>query len=272
MRIVSLPGFLYNPSMAKEENYTIQSVDRALVLLKAISSRPSEGQTLNELTSVLDIDRSSIFRLLSTLARHDLVRQEEGGKRYVLGYGIYSLAGALRVQEKLTDLARPFLRELVERVEENAHLAVRSRAMCVFIDREQGTKTLTANTDIGDSEELYCTAVGKSLICRLSREELSELLAEEKFQKFTENTLTSIDALYGELQQVKARGYAVDNEEYEYNVICLAGPVYNYENRIEAALGMSGPKIRMDGRIEEVGAVVRDVSLRLSRLLGYQGT
>ncbi len=257
--------------MAKEESYTIQSVDRALVLLKAVASRPLEGQTLNELTSVLDIDRSSIFRLLSTLAKHDLVRQEEGGKRYLLGYGIYSLAGALRVQEKLTDLAQPFLRELVERVGENAHLAVRSRNMCVFIDREQGTKTLTANTDIGDSEELYCTAVGKSRNCRLSREELSVLFAEETFQKFTGNTITSTEALYQELQKVKDQGYAVDDEEYEYNVICLAGPVYNYENRIEAALGMSGPKIRMEGRVAEVGAVVKDVSLRLSRLLGYQG-
>lgn len=257
--------------MAKEENSTIQSVDRALILLKAIASNPKSGKTLNELTAVLDIDRSSIFRSLATLVKHDLVRQEMGGKIYKLGYEIFHLAGALRVQDKLTDLARPFLRELVERIGENAHLAVRSRSMCVFIDREQGDKTLTANTDIGDSEELYCTAVGKSLICEFSKEEIADLLSGEILKSFTENTITDLDKLYSELQLIKSIGYAIDNEEYEYNVICLAGSVYNFENKIEASIGISGPKMRLDGRIDEAGCIIRDVSQRLSRLLGYQG-
>lgn len=263
--------FPYTSPMAKEETTTIQSVDRAMVLLKAIASRPQQGHTLGELTEVLNIDRSSIFRSLSTLIKHDLVRQEAGGKRYRLGYGIFQLAGALRLQDKITDTVRPFLRELVDRTGENAHLAVRSRSVCVFIDREQGSQVLTANTDIGGSEELYCTAVGKSLICELTREDLDELLSSVELKSFTGNTITDPEGIFEELRRVKERGYAVDFEEYEYNVVCLAGPIYNHEGRVEASIGISGPKIRLEDRVDELGSMVRDISRRVSTLLGHRG-
>lgn len=258
--------------MAKEENYIIQSVDRALTLLDAMASDPVKGKSLNELTSVLNIDRSSVFRLLSTLGRHSLVRQDEAGKYYKLGFGIYTLAGALHIQEKITDVARPFLRELVETVGENAHLAVRNRSFCIFIDREQGTNTLSANTDIGSTEELYCTAVGKSLLCETPFEELSKLYNRIVLNKYTRNTVTDLGEIYRDLQNVKERGYSVDNEEYEYNVICIAGPVYGYEGRIEAAIGISGPKLRLEDRIDEVGRIIGESCSRLSRLLGYNVT
>ena len=256
--------------MAKEENHIIQSVDRALTLLDSMAADPSsDGKSLNELTSVLGIDRSSVFRLLATLGKHGLVRQIESGKLYKLGYGIYNLAGALRIQEKITDIARPFLKELVSRIGENAHLAVRNRSFCIFIDREQANNTLSANTEIGSTEELYCTAVGKSLLCRSGRDEVEKLLSGEPLKKFTGNTITDMEEIFRELERVREQGYSVDNEEYENNVICLAGPVYGYEGNIEAAIGISGPKLRLEGKIEETGAVIRDCSARLSELLGY---
>ena len=93
---------------------------------------PIEGKNLKELTTVLGIDKSSVFRLLATLSKHGLVRQLENNKQYKLGYGIYKLAGALHIQEKITDVARPFLRELVAKTGENAHLAVKKRCALYF--------------------------------------------------------------------------------------------------------------------------------------------
>lgn len=269
-RIVNKIQLRYTDFMAKEENYTIQSVDRALLLLRDIAYSSPNGRSLAELTGVLNIDRSSVFRLLTTLGKHDLIRQDEAGKRYKLGYGIYSLAGALRVQDKITLAAQPFLHELVEKTGENAHLAVRSRKQCVFIDREAGTQTLTANTDIGSTEELYCTAVGKSLLAGMSREGVAELYGGEILEAFTRNTITDLEEVYEELQRVAQQGYAMDNEEYEPNVICCAGPVYNYLGEIEAAIGISGPKIRMENRKEETAVIVRDICHRLSVSRGYE--
>ena len=255
--------------MAKEENGIIQSVDRALTLIDKISEMPETGASLNELAGELGIDRSSVFRLLSTLSRYDVIRQVEGSKKYKLGYGIYTYAGRLRVQEKLTDAAAPFLDRLVERTGENAHLAVRTRSLAVFIDRKISGSTLTANTNIGDAEELYCTAVGKSLISSMSREEIEALLPAGSMVRYTENTLAGVDQLMDELALIRRRGWAVDNEEFEYNIVCLAAPVYNFENKIEAAVGISGPKIRLKDRIEEVGEIVGHTALELSRQLGW---
>ncbi len=262
---------LYNVDMSAEETSIIQSVDRAMILLKAVASNPQKGKTLNELTAFLGIDRSSIFRSLTTLIKHNLVRQDKATKCYKLGYGVFQLAGALRVQDKLTEVARPFLVKLVEKIGENAHLAVRSGNLSVFIDREQGNKTLTANTDLGGTEELYCTAVGRCLICNMNMEQLHELYSPGEFRAYTENTIISYEQLYEELCNVRETGFAVDNEEYEYNIICLAGPIYNFENKIEAAIGVSGPKLRIKNRIDEIGSYIKELSEELSALRGYQG-
>jgi len=119
------------------------------------------------MTEFLGIDKSSVFRPLSTLMKYGLVRQDDSRKTYLLGFGIYSLAAALRSQVKITDLALPILKRVALETKENARLAVRSGLSAVFIDRERATKTIAANTSIGDTEELHCTAVGKCLVSHL---------------------------------------------------------------------------------------------------------
>jgi len=256
--------------MPKDENSIIQSVDRALTLLNEIASTPGQPRNLTELSGIMGIDRSSVFRLLTTLARHGLIRQNANDKSYSLGYGIYGLASSLRVQEKITDLVNPYLKQIVKETGENAHLAVSAGNRCVFIDREQGTRTLTANTNIGDTEELYCTAVGKSLICNLDRKELEERLAGEPLTAYTANTITDMDALFEELKTVRETGAAVDNEEYEPNVFCMAAPIYNFESKIEAAVGLSGPKVRLKPREKEIRKLLKSISGEISATLGYR--
>lgn len=254
--------------MPKREGSGVQSVDRALSLLMRIAEHPEATLGLPELASFLELDKSSAFRLLSSLADYGLVRQDEGKKGYQLGFGIYSLAGALREQVKITDLASPTLKRLAQATKENAHLAVRSGTRAVFIDRERATKSIAANTNIGDSEELYCTAVGKCLICDADASRLGSLLAGAELVRHTEHTITDLDALAAELALVRQRGYAVDREEYEANVVCLAAPLYNFEGHIEAAIGISGPRDRLGADLDTYAQEVRRAGEELSALLG----
>jgi IclR family KDG regulon transcriptional repressor len=254
--------------MAKQEGVMIQSVERALSLLERIAEHPEERHGLAELTDFLGVDKSSVFRLLSTLMKHGLVRQEDGVRGYQLGFGIYSLAAALRDQTKLTELASQTLKRLALATKENAHLALRSGSRAVFIDRERASKTIAANTDIGDSEDLHCTAVGKCLICRLSREELDRLFEGTVLERRTERTICDLDALAEELAAVRERGYALDIEENERKVVCLAAPVYGFERGVEASIGISGPSERMEAQLEPFSAAVREAGLELSGLLG----
>jgi DNA-binding IclR family transcriptional regulator len=246
----------------------VQSVERALRLLFKIADHPEAKYGLSELSEFLDIDKSSVFRLLSTLIESGLVRQNEGKKGYQLGYGIYSLAAALREQLKITDLVSPFLKKLALSTQENAHLALRSGSKVIFIDRERATKTIAANTNIGDSEELYCTAIGKCLICDLGETRLRELLSGMELIKYTDKTITDIDELAAEIQRVSDQGYALDNEEYEAHVICLAAPLYNFEGHVEAAIGISGPRDRLEAALDFFIAEVKRTGSEISALLG----
>ncbi len=251
----------------KEEYTVIQSVDRALILLEYIAAHPEKKLTLTELAEVMDLDKSSVFRILTTLSRHGLVRQEEGKKVYRPGFGIFGLASSLYDQMKLPVVISPFLREIAWKTRENAHLAVKSGTQAVFIDREQGSNRISTNTNIGDTEELYCTAVGKCLICDYSRQDLGTLFDDHPFERFTDRTVTDIDALSAELTEVKNQGYAVDMEEYESNVVCLACPIVNYQGRIIAAIGVSGPKDRGLPDLDRNIGIVRDAAEQINRLL-----
>ena len=251
----------------KEEYTVIQSVDRALTLLEYIAAHPEKKLTLTELAEVMNLDKSSVFRILTTLSRHGLVRQEEGKKVYRPGFGIFGLASSLYDQMKLPVVISPFLREIAWKTRENAHLAVKSGKQAVFIDREQGSNRISTNTNIGDTEELYCTAVGKCLICDYSREDLETLFEGYTFERFTSRTITDLDALSAELAEVKNRGYAVDMEEFEPNVVCLASPIVNYQGKIIAAIGVSGPKDRGLPDLDRNIGIVREAAEELNRLL-----
>jgi len=260
-------GPLYNAQDMKEENTVIQSVDRALLLLEYITSHPEEKLTLTELAEVMNLDKSSVFRILTTLFRHGLVRQEEGKKVYRPGFGIFGLASSLYEQMKLPVVVSPFLREIARKTCENAHLAVRSGTQAVFIDREQGTNRILTNTNIGDMEELYCTAVGKCLICDYSPEGLDILFNGRTLERFTDRTITDLDALRAELQDVKTKGYAVDMEEFEPRVVCLACPIKNYQGKIVAAIGISGPTDRGLPDLDRNIGIVREAADAINSLL-----
>ena len=256
--------------MAKQENATIQSVERALLALQHIADHPERKFSLSELTEYMELDKSSVFRLLSTLMKFGLVRQDEHRKTWQLGYRIFSLAGALRGQLKITELAASPLRELAAATHENAHLAVRSGLKAVFIDRERASKAIASNTDIGDTEDLHCTAVGKCLISALSADELERLYGDAPMQRYTDRTITSLRELSAELEAVRARGYGVDDGEFEPNVVCIAAPVYDYMGRVEAAIGISGPRERMETQFDRFSDEVRGAGRELSALLGFQ--
>jgi len=216
----------------------------------------------------MGLDKSSVFRLLTTLMKHGLVRQEDNRKTYQLGYAIYSLAAALHDQIKLTEIVSPFLKKLTILTHENAHLAVRSGLKAVFIDRERATKTISANTNIGDTEELYCTAVGKSLVCGMDHQDLLRLFEDVQLTRYTDRTIVDLEVLAGELIATSKRGYAIDDGEYEPNVVCIAAPIYNFERSVEASIGISGPRERIEAQLPAYIEAIKSTGEEVSALMG----
>ena len=253
------------------KNYSgiVQSLDRGLDILDYLSKR-DEYVSLSELTSYIELDKSTVYRIMRTLLGKGYVRQDEKSRGYSLGFRVFDLSRALSSMLSLEKSATPFLKDLMERTGESAHLAILFEGMATFISRENSSEVLAINTEIGRREPLHSTALGKVLLAHLPEDEFKGFLNECVFEKFTKNTITKVTDLRKELDKVRMRGYAIDDEEYKPGVRCIAAPVYNADGIVIAAIGISGPGSRMTKKkLPALSKIVSEVGENLSSSLGF---
>lgn len=242
----------------------IQSLAKGLKILNLLEhSRQGMGTT--EVANQLDIDKSSASRLLHTLANYGFVEQDGATARYLLGPQLVTLGQRLLNRITLRDHARPYLYELVDKTGECAHLAIQAQQQALYIDQVESTAALRVESEIGTLAPLHCTALGKTLLAFGGGRMPDEL------QPYTRRTVADRSSLAAQLGQTRQRGYAIDDEEYNYGVRCVAAPVYDHQGKLVGAIGISGPSGRIAlERVDEFGAVVKGVAGALSARLGYE--
>jgi len=253
--------------MPKTDFTVIQALDRGLKLLQKMADTPQRKYNLAELAAFMQVDRSSVHRMLSTLIKHRLVSQEKDERVYSLGLGIYKLATALEKQLKLTELINPFLRELVRFSGETAHTVVRSGVQSVFVDSETATEMVSIYHQLGHVDELHSTAVGKSLLCQMSLKDLEMLFEGVRLVSHTPTTIIDIGKLALHLQDVRKMGYSTDKEERSQGVLCMDVPIYDFRDRIVCAVGISGPKERMKGKFEKLIPPVKEIGQKITQTI-----
>jgi DNA-binding IclR family transcriptional regulator len=165
--------------------------------------------------------------------------------------------------------ARPILDRMVEECNETAYVAIFKENHIVYLDVVETNLTVRVVSRVGSRLPAYCTASGKAHLAFMSDEEFESTLAEQKLVQHTPTTLADIDKLKAELEQVRSTGYALDNEELDSGVRCIAAPIRDYTRRIVGAVSISGPSMRLDDkRLEEelIPMILRageDLSTRL---------
>jgi len=248
----------------------IQSLDRGLVLLEAVA-HARRPLSLSELTEVLAIDRSSVFRLANTLRRRGYLAQLPESKRYTLGSAIWRLSGLFPFENLLLQVARPHVRALAEETGETTHVAVREGAQAVLIDRQLTAQTVgVAGAGSGTAMPLHSTGLGKALLADFDREALVKLLGAAPLPRFTRHTLTTLEGLASACEQVRASGYALDDEEGCDGVRCVGSPVRDASGAVVAALGISAPEARLArAALKQAAARVVAAAAAVSRELGY---
>lgn len=256
-------------SKSKNTNYrpTIQSLGRGLKLLDYVVSANKEVE-LGELAEFLGIEKSSAHRLMATLIAYGYILQDSQ-KRYVPGPAIMELASKLSNRLGVHDIAGSYLNELAENTGETAHLAVLGRDGIILTNSVASNHTLAVTSRVGESEPLHCTALGKAIICEMGEEAIKAAIGN-KLKKYTDNTIGSVTAFMKEIRQVSLDRLAKDDEEFRAGVKCLAAPVRNFGGDVVAAIGISGPKDRLnDVQFEEMGKLVRKTGINLSKRLGF---
>ena len=244
----------------------IQSLAKGLKILNLLE-RSRQGMGTTEVAARLEIDKSSASRLLHTLANYGFVEQDETSSRYLLGPQLVTLGQHLLNRITLRDYARPSLHELVDKTGECAHLAILAQRQALYIDQVESTAALRVESEVGTLSPLYCTALGKVMLA------FRDCCIPDDLKPFTHRTVTDQGTLVAQLEQTRQRGYAIDDEEYNYGVRCVAAPVYDHRRELVGAIGISGPAARVTlERIDEFGTVVKDIASALSTRLGYDAS
>ncbi|MGH3098557.1 MAG: IclR family transcriptional regulator [Streptosporangiales bacterium] len=245
------------------------SVRRALRILGMLAETGShsEGVSLAELADGLAMNKSTVLRLVRPLMdEHLLARSADG--RYRLGVQALVLGQAYLEGLDLRETAHDELSRLVAVSEETGHLVIYDRPDVVYVDKLDSPNTVRMVSRIGARMPAYCTAVGKVFLAHAAADEVDAVVAAGMPAR-TPSTLTTKARLASELTRVRDAGYAIDDEENEQGIRCVAAPIRDHLGSVTSAISVSGPAMRMTtAKLAELAPTVVEAGDRISRRLG----
>jgi DNA-binding IclR family transcriptional regulator len=265
--------------MTDQDGSAVQSVERAIAILKAFSLQNPEHGVL-ELSRRLGYHKSTVSRLMSTLERGGLLARNPETKRYRLGIELINLAAQVITHLDVREVARPFLRQLADNCQESVNLVVLDThstasgrgAHVINLDQfAPPTREVKNIGRVGRRMCAHCAAAGKVLLAHLPPQALEEALPAE-LERFTSHTITDPSQLGQELARAREMGYAVAQEELEEGLNVVAAPIHDHTGGVVAAASVAGPAYRVTPELfPELAARLMAVTGEISRQLGYTG-
>jgi DNA-binding IclR family transcriptional regulator len=247
--------------------YTVDAAAKALDLLNVFSFK-ARRLSLSDLAARTGIPRATAFRLLSTLEQSGFVAKV--GAEYQLGIRCLVLGNVVAADLDVREKAHPHLVTLRDTTRETTHVAVLHQWQVVYLERVPSPQPVGfMQSRAGAILPAYCTALGKTLLAGRPDSEVAAWAATQTFTALTPHTITSAKRLLEEVRATRERGYAVDEQEHELDVRCVAAPIRNHRSEIVAAISIAGPEHRMpatligSGLVAQVCATARAISLEL---------
>ena len=243
MKPVPRRGDAAAPGESSPGRYTVDAAAKALELLSAFSFA-ERRLSLSDLAARTGIPRATAFRLLSTLEASGFVTKIGG--EFQLGVKCFVLGNIVAADLDLKEVAQPHLSALRDATRETTHLAILDHWRVVYLERLPSPHPVGfMRSRVGAILPAFCTALGKTLLSDLPEADVTAWAGAQTSPRMTPNTITSAKRLLKELRAVGARGYALDEEEHELGVRCVAAPVRNHEGKVVAAISVAGPTERM---------------------------
>ncbi|MFJ6215877.1 IclR family transcriptional regulator [Streptomyces sp. NPDC092296] len=258
-----------------EQKYWVRTVARAAEVLEALATvGPGGGLSVTEISQTCGISKSAAFGLLQTLRSFGLVADDGEGmsRRYRLGMSLARLGDRAQVQVSLREVARPVLRELSRATGLASRVAVPEAGHAVVIDQVDLEHGSRLDLRMGTRELPHCSGLGKALLAAMPEEEGRALVHRTGLPRRTSRTITDEDTLFAHLRDVRASGYALDDEEDAEGIFCIGSPLLDHRGRVAGAISITGLKLDLPGwRFQELGRQVRDAAQRISVSLGHPG-
>lgn len=251
---------------------SVQSIDRTLRILETLSAAPL-GMSLSDLAAATDLHISTAHRLVNVLAEHGYALKDPSSGKYRLTLRTFEIGSRVSNVWSLLSSAKPLLDELATTSQEAVHLVERDGRGIIYLYKAEPFQQLVRMAShVGLRNPMYCTGVGKSILALLPPREMREIWEEEEHHAFSPNTIVEFSKMEEELAQTRQRGYAVDNEEHEPGVRCIACAIRNWAGQPIAAVSISAPVSRMDAQsMERLLPRLLTASKEISHMMGFQG-
>lgn len=247
----------------------VQSLDRTFDILELLAGYRN-GLGVTEIGRRLELHKSTVSRLLHSLEGRGYAERDSATGMYRLGLKLIELTGAQLDNLELRIEAKQAMHELARESGYTVFLAIRRGTDAVYIDKTERFDSLRRYSIIGTTVPLYCSALGKALLLELDADAVREALRGVRMARRTEHTITDVDALLGELERARERGYTVDRGENEEGVSCVGAPVRDYRGSTIAAVSVSGYSRSLAAEeFANVGTRVTAAAGEISRRLGY---
>lgn len=258
------------PNMEKtEENYKVPNLEKGLAVLEYLAFN-SEGKTLQDIKSSLDISQTTAYRILNTLVRLEYLQYSDESKQYTLSRKMLTLGFRALNEHSMLEIVLPYLRKLRDEVKETACFGILGNEKGIFIEQAQGHHTFRFVLSPGKSFDLHCSAPGKAIMAYLPNTVRDRYLSLMEFHPYNDRTIVTAKDYLEELEKVRKQGYAMDNEEEMSGVICVGAPLFNYIGYPCGAIWISGPKDRLKGKVlTSTISAVKNTSTDISKKLGY---
>lgn len=247
----------------------VQSIDRVLDIVETLAAAP-QGLALFELGAATGLHVSTAYRLLNALGNRGYVRKDAISGKYRLTLRLFEVGSRVSGTIDLLSAAKPMLDDLSDFTQEAVHLARRDGSDMVYLYKAEPFRQLVRmESHVGHRAPMYCTAVGKSILALLPPEEVKVVWESSQIHEFTKSTIIDPAVFQEELEETHSRGYALDDEEHEPGVRCIAVAIQDWAGNPFAAVSISAPAFRMTREVMAADLPrMKHLAEEVSRLLG----
>ncbi len=253
--------------MVRKKN--VQSATKIFAILEELAK--SDGSLkITEIAKNLNYPLSTTHRFLASMMDLGYIVQNSDNGKYSLGVKLLSLSGAVLHNLNLRKIAMPFLEKLQSKTGETANLVVLDSDEVLYIEKVESNAAVRVFSLIGKRAPVHATGVGKIFLADMAWSDVLEIIKTKGMKKYTENTITNIDTLMEELNKIRTKDYALDNEECEDGAMCIAAPIRNHTGKTIAGISLSAPKSRFtDDKMENCLEILQESAADLSSTLGF---
>jgi IclR family transcriptional regulator, KDG regulon repressor len=259
----------------KARRVRLSSVANSIRLTKAFSEDEYE-MGISALATRLGLAKSTVHRLATTLVEHDILEQNRETGKYRLGLALFELGTMVRRKMDTNSGAQVQIHALADETGETVQLAILDHLSVLYIRIRESRQAVRMSSGLGSRAPAHCTGVGKALIAFQPPETIQQII-DNGLKRYTQGTITDPEKLRAELATIRQKGYAIDDEEIEVGLRCIAAPIRDHSGQVTAAISVAAPVQRMTKKniqatIPSVVAAAEAISRRLGYLPSLSGT